>query len=66
MIQKFEYDPKRRILSVWLLPSGRRYDYHEVPADTFENFKSAFAKGKFFNAFIRNQFAFRIGDTRDP
>ncbi|WP_245317946.1 KTSC domain-containing protein [Ensifer sp. 1H6] len=62
LIHKLEYDPQSRILSVWLRPSGRRYDYREVPPETFESFRLAFGKGRFFNTFIRNRYVFTIGD----
>lgn len=49
----------RRVLSVWFLTSGRRYDYADVPAGLYGEFRAAFAKGHFFNRRIRNQFRYR-------
>ena len=58
-IHKSEYDPDTRILSVWFVTSGRRYDYDGVPPETYDAFRNAFAKGRFFNDFIRNRFQYR-------
>ena len=59
LIHRFAYDPAEQTLSVWLLPSRRRYDYLDVPAEIFEGFRAAFSKGRFFNAFIRDRFPFK-------
>lgn len=58
-IRKFEYDPETRVLSVWFVASGRQYDFLDVPPEMVADFKSAFAKGRYFNDRIRNHFAFR-------
>jgi hypothetical protein len=58
-IRKIEYDPMTRTLSVWFVASGKRYDYENVPPETYAAFRHAFAKGKFFNDAIRNRFAYR-------
>ena len=58
-IRKTEYDPATRTLSVWFVANGRRYDYENVPAETYADFCNAFAKGRFFNAFIRDRFSYR-------
>ena len=36
--------------------SGRRYLYREVPEEVAERFRGAFAKGRFFNARIRDRY----------
>ena len=41
----------------WELRHGRRYLYREVPVAVAEAFRSAFAKGRFFNARIRDHYA---------
>ena len=64
-IRKTEYDPESRILSVWFVVSGRRYEFEEVPPETFAAFKAAFAKGRFFNEHIRNRFRYRLAGTGD-
>ncbi|RWM07000.1 KTSC domain-containing protein [Mesorhizobium sp.] len=58
-IRKTEYDPTRRILSVWFVASGKCYEFEGVPPETFAAFRAAFAKGRFFNDHIRNHFRYR-------
>lgn len=55
VIRSYRYDPQRRRLEL-VFVSGRRYRYHDVPAETYAAMKSAFSKGEFFNAHIRDQF----------
>jgi lysyl-tRNA synthetase class 2 len=61
VIRAFFYDAARRRLKV-VFTTGRRYFYHDVPPDVFDALQAAFSKGEFFNAQIRDRFAF----TRDP
>jgi hypothetical protein len=58
VIQRFDYAPERRELTV-TFTTGRVYIYEEVPAEVAERFRSAFAKGRFFNARIRDCFVCR-------
>ena len=53
IIRDFTYQPAQQTLDV-RFTTGRRYLYHEVPAEAAEAFRRAFAKGRFFNARIRN------------
>jgi hypothetical protein len=57
VIRRFTYDPATAALDVEFV-SGKRYRYLEVPSELAQAFRSAFAKGRFFNARIR-QFANR-------
>lgn len=59
-IRKLKYDDDSRVLSVWFLTSGKRYDYEGVPPELYEDFRSAFSKGRFFNAYIRDSFPYRL------
>ncbi|RWN46928.1 KTSC domain-containing protein [Mesorhizobium sp.] len=59
-IPKMAYDPDSRILSVWFVASGKRYEFEDVPPEIFAAFKAAFAKGRFFNEHIRNHFRYRL------
>jgi hypothetical protein len=59
-IRKMAYDPDSRILSVWFVASGKRYEFEDVPPETFAEFQAAFAKGRFFNGHIRNHFRYRL------
>ncbi|WFP65673.1 MULTISPECIES: KTSC domain-containing protein [unclassified Mesorhizobium] len=58
-IEKTKYDPTSRILSVWFVASGKRYDFEEVPPETYAALRSAFVKGRYFNDHIRNHFRYR-------
>ena len=62
-IRRSEYDPHTRVLSVWFVASGRRYDYEDVPAEIHDGLRNAFAKGRFFNEQIRNRFRGRLVET---
>ena len=55
VIRSYHYDPAQRRLDL-IFVSGRRYRYHDVPEETWRAMRSAFSKGKFFNAHIREQF----------
>ena len=59
-IRKSEYDPESKVLSVWFVASGKRYDYEAVPAEVYAAFRNAFAKGRFFNDHIRDRFRYRL------
>ncbi|MER9868475.1 KTSC domain-containing protein [Mesorhizobium sp. M0136] len=66
-IRKTEYDPDRRILSVWFVASGKRYEFEGVTPETFAAFRAAFAKGRYFNDHIRNNFRYRlVASDSDP
>jgi hypothetical protein len=57
VIRSYEYSAPRQELRV-TFQSGRRYRYQHVPAETYAEMKSAFSKGEFFNAHIRDHFPF--------
>ena len=59
-IRKTEYDPDTRVLSVWFVASGKRFDYEAVPPETYSALRNAFAKGRFFNDHIRDRFRYRL------
>lgn len=61
VIQSFDYDANKRELRV-LFRSGRRYVYEAVPEETYLAMRKSFSKGEFFNAHIRECFAFRRVD----
>lgn len=58
VIRRFWYAPDNKELTVELV-TGRRYLYSDVPAQEFEGFRSAFAKGVYFNKRIRTRYAYR-------
>jgi hypothetical protein len=62
VIRKSAYDEATRTLSIWFIPSGKRYDYLDVPPETAEAFHLALSKGRFFNIRIRDVFRSREVD----
>lgn len=59
-ISRSSYDPQTKILSLWFVTSGKRYDYEAVPPEVYQAFRQAFAKGHFFNGHIRNRYRYRL------
>lgn len=57
VIRRFAYDPASQALDVTFV-TGRRYRYAGVPAAEVEAMREAFAKGRFFNARIRDRYPF--------
>lgn len=55
VIRRFDHDPGSETLDVEFV-SGRRYRYAGVPNEVVEAFRSAFSKGRFFNARIRDHY----------
>ena len=60
LIQNTEYDAATKTLSVWFVTSGNRYDYQNVAPETYDAFRRAFSKGRFFNQFIRNRYRYKL------
>lgn len=58
VIRRFSYNPVAHELTVELV-TGRCYTYSDVPEQEFEGFRSAFAKGVYFNKRIRTQYDYR-------
>ena len=65
VIRRFAYDPPSRSLVVEFV-SGRRYRYAQVPEEVAARFRAAFSKGRFFNASIRDRYAFEDLDEAEP
>jgi hypothetical protein len=57
VIRAFDYEAADRRLDI-LFVSGRRYAYHDVPAEIAEAFRAAFSRGEYFNAHIRGNYRF--------
>jgi hypothetical protein len=58
VIRRFVYAPDRRELTIEFT-TGRRYVYAEVPEDEVQAMRAAFAKGRYFNAHIRDLYQCR-------
>ena len=58
VIRRFVYDTDRHELWVEFV-TGRRYVYEDVPDSVADAFRSAFAKGVYFNSRIRDRFTCR-------
>ncbi|TGS43584.1 MULTISPECIES: KTSC domain-containing protein [unclassified Mesorhizobium] len=59
VIRSTQYDPATRILSVWFVPHGNRYDYEEVAPAIYAALMRASSKGRFFNKFIKDRYSYR-------
>ncbi len=57
VIRHIDYEPAQRRLHVTFV-SGRRYVYDHVPPHIYHLFRNAPSKGEFFNAAIRNIYAY--------
>ena len=58
VIRRFDYAPERRELLIEFT-TGRRYLYSDVPEEEVKAMRSAFAKGRYFNARIRDRYRAR-------
>jgi hypothetical protein len=66
VIADMAYDPETGTLSVWFRPSGRRYDYFEVPTAVYDALRRSPAKGRYFNAHIRDGYACIQAEPKRP
>lgn len=58
VIRRFDYRPGSRELVVEFV-TGRRYVYSDVPEREAQAMRAAFAKGRYFNAHIRDKYRCR-------
>jgi len=58
VIRRFDFSTERRELTVEFV-TGRRYVYLDVPEAEAQALRGAFAKGRYFNAHIRDRYRFR-------
>lgn len=66
VIADMAYDPETQTLSVWFRPSGRRYDYLEVPAVEYDALRQSPSKGRYFNAHIHDGYEFTQSERSEP
>ena len=52
------YDPKTRVLEIEFV-SGAVYQYNNVPPRVYEELMKASSHGKYFHAYIRNQYPYK-------
>ena len=62
VIRSARYEPERAELDI-VFVTGRRYLYHDVPQAEADAFRSAFSKGRYFNAHIRDRYDFTEVDA---
>jgi lysyl-tRNA synthetase class 2 len=55
VIRAFDYDRAESRLDI-LFVTGRRYAYHDVPAEVYDGLRQASSKGEYFNANIRDRY----------
>jgi hypothetical protein len=58
VIQRFQYDKKKRCLQV-VFVSGAVYNYENVPQALYEAMKTAKSKGEFLNHRVKPAFSYR-------
>ena len=58
VIRRFDYLPEHRELTIEFT-TGRRYIYSDVPEREVRAMRAAFAKGRYFNAHIRDRYKCR-------
>jgi hypothetical protein len=63
-IRSMDYDPASTCLDVWFVTGGH-YRFHQVPPELAQRFRSAMAKGWFFNTRIRGRFPFEELERED-
>ena len=60
-LESVGYDDRTQTLEVQFV-NGRIYQYYGVPSNMHEQLMQAPSKGRFFNTYIRNSYAFsRVG-----
>jgi len=58
-ISRIAYEAENQTLSVWFRESGELYRYYDVPPRVHDAFRKAASKGRFFNAYIKERYAFQ-------
>lgn len=58
MMTQFDYDADDRELDITFI-GGKTYRYLDVPADVYDGLLDADSKGEFFNAHVKDRFAYR-------
>lgn len=64
VIRRFEYRPDRQELEI-TFTTGRRYLYSGVSQQAADDFRASFAKGVYFNRYIRDRYPCRELESFD-
>ena len=56
-VQAAKYNLQTGTLTLWFTSGGQGYDYYNVPQRVFDGLLNASSKGRYFNAYIRDQYA---------
>ena len=56
-IDRVEYDPASRVLSIWF-SSSRRYDYQNVPSGIYHSLIHASSVGTFYHRHVRDRYPY--------
>jgi hypothetical protein len=57
VINAYEYDPAKHILTITFV-SGKVYAYKAVPKQIYVGMRGAMSKGRYFNSYIKDLYAF--------
>ena len=55
-IYAVNYDPSTRVLTIWFQHGAHGYNYYSVPLVIYDGLLAASSKGRYFNAYIRDQY----------
>jgi hypothetical protein len=64
VIKNVHYNVEHAQLTI-TFTTGRVYEYYAVPSQTYDELRTAFSKGTFFNTKIRDRFPFKDVTPRD-
>ena len=53
------YDSRNNVLIVVFRESGAEYQYFDVPEDVWESFYDSASLGRYFNSYIKGNYAYR-------
>ena len=56
-ISAVNYNFTTKTLTVWFVGGGQGYDYYGVPESVYNGLMNASSKGRYFNVYIRVQYA---------
>ncbi len=66
LIRSVGYDLTGSILEIELIDPHRLYTFYDVPFSVYDELMDASSKGKYFNEFIRDLYAYEVTDGPRP